>query len=106
MARELPEWIGRDNDRIPDRVRLRIFEKYGGKCMCGCLRKIYIGDEWDCDHIVALINGGENRENNLRPLLRACHKGKTAEDVEEKSKIARIRSKHLGIKPKRKWRWG
>jgi len=106
MSRELPEWVGATQDTpIPPRVRLRVFDKYDGVCMCGCLRKIWAGAEWDCDHIVALINGGENRESNLRPVLRSCHLAKTASDVDEKSKVYRLRQRHLGLRPKRKWRW-
>ena len=62
------------------------------------------GDKWALDHIIALINGGENREQNLAPILTAEHKIKTDEDLAIKSKTARIRAKHLGIypKPKRK----
>ena len=50
------------------------------------------------DHIVALVNGGENRERNLRCLCSWCHKNKTADDVAEKAKTAAVRKKHLGIK--------
>jgi hypothetical protein len=32
--------------------------------------------------------------------LRDKHREKTADDVAEKSKVARIRAKHLGIHPK------
>jgi 5-methylcytosine-specific restriction protein A len=106
MSREIPEWRGKDdNEPVPSRVRLRVFDKYEGRCMCGCYRKIWGGYAWQCDHIVALINGGENRESNLQPLLIECHEKKTADDVDEKSKVYRIRQKHHGLKPKRKWRW-
>jgi hypothetical protein len=54
-------------------------------------------DKWDCDHIIALGNGGENRERNLAPALRDKHREKTKDDVAIKSKIARVRAKHLGI---------
>ncbi len=39
-------------------------------------------------------------ESNLAPACRNCCYGKTAEDVAEKSMVARKRQKHLGIKPK------
>lgn len=98
-ARAVPEWIGKTpNASIPDRVRLRVWDAAGGRCeICG--RKIGAGERWDCDHIIALANGGENRESNLRVLCCNCHKIKTRADVAEKAKIARIREKHLGIKP-------
>src|SRR5262245_28787116 len=105
MAREVPEWIGKDdNDRVPNRVRARVFYRFEGTCMCGCARKIWPGELWECDHRIALINGGENRENNLWPLLKDHHKEKSADDVDEKSKVYRLRQRHLGLR-KSKWRW-
>ncbi|MEH6676175.1 HNH endonuclease [Phenylobacterium sp.] len=100
-GRSVPEWIGKTPDaKIPPRVRLRVFERHGGRCHLSG-RKIMPGDLWDCDHIVALINGGEHREFNLAPALRSKHREKTAEDVAEKSKTYRIRAKHTGvIRPK------
>ena len=97
MSRSVPEWIGKTDDaKIPARVRLRVFERHGG--ICGLTgRKITVSDQWDCDHIVALINGGEHRESNLQPALRAAHRKKTAEDVAIKAKDASVRKKHLGL---------
>lgn len=101
MPREVPEWIGKTPDTpIPPRVRLRVFEAYGGRCHWSG-QKIKPGDQWDVDHVVALINGGENRESNLAPILRGKpHKEKTAADVAVKSKVARMKAKHLGTWPK------
>jgi len=100
--RTVDEWIGKTPDtKVPQRVKARVFEKYDGKCHWSG-RKILAGDQWDADHIIALINGGENRESNLAPILRGKpHKEKTAQDIAEKSKIARLRSKHLGIQKKK-----
>jgi 5-methylcytosine-specific restriction enzyme A len=98
MARALPEWIGAGPDtRPPPRVRLRVFEAYDGVCYLSG-RKISPGDAWEMEHKVAIINGGENRESNLAPALKAPHREKTAIDVAEKAKVSRIRSKHLGIR--------
>ena len=100
MPRDVPEWIGKTvNTPPPPRVKLRVFEAYNGTCYRSG-RKIKPGDAWECDHIVALINGGENREGNLAPILSDQHREKTAEDVAVKSKTARIRAKHLGVYPK------
>lgn len=106
MSREVPEWIGKDdNAAIPPRVRLRVFERCGGICHLSGVR-IKAGDQWDCDHVVALINGGEHRERNLAPALRVEHRKKTAADVKLKAKVARVRKKHLGIKrPRTMTRW-
>src|SRR6202040_2761338 len=101
MARELPEWIGKtDNAAIPPRVKLRIFERDGGRCHISG-RVIRAGEVWDADHIIALCNGGSHRESNLAPALSALHRAKTADDVAEKAAVYRKRAKHLGIAPKR-----
>ncbi len=112
MSRAVEEWIGKTPDtKVPTRVRLRVFEKYNGRCYLSG-RKIGPADKWDLEDIIALINGGENRESNKAPALKEFHKVKTAKDVAEKSKVARIRAKHLGLHkssrpfPKRADPWG
>ena len=98
MSRSPEEWIGKSDDTpIPPRVRLRVFEAHGGVCYLSG-RKIRAGEPWDCDHVVALINGGQNRESNLAPALRDKHRAKTAEDVAVKAKTYARRAKHLGLK--------
>jgi len=98
-GRAVPEWIGSSPDAaIPPRVRLRIFEAHGGICHIS-RRKITASDKWDCDHIIALTNGGEHRESNLAPALRDKHREKTAEDVAIKAKGAKVRARHLGVRP-------
>jgi len=96
MARTVDEWIGAtDDQRAPPRVRERIFTRDSTCHLCKC--EIQVGQKWDLDHVKALINGGENRETNLRPAHRKCHVGKTALDLAEKAKVAAIRKKHIGI---------
>lgn len=98
MSRSVPEWIGKTDDtKAPPRVRLRIFEREKGICWLSGL-KIEPQDKWELHHGVALIAGGENRESNLFPVLRQPHKIETARQMKEKSKVARIKAKHLGIK--------
>lgn len=82
---------------------VRVFLRYDGKCQCGCRRRIRSGEKWDADHAVALCNGGEHRENNLRPLLREHHKSKTREDLAIKSRTYKSRKRNLGIR-KARWR--
>lgn len=95
MTRALPEWIGKTPDSaIPPRVSVRLFEKAGKKCQ-HCQRPLFGGDKWQVDHIIALVNGGENREGNLQVLCDWCHKKKTAGDVAVKSKTYRVKAKHL-----------
>lgn len=102
MSRDVAEWIGKtDDEPVPARVRVRVFDRYEGRCQC-CGRKIRAGEPWGCDHKIALINGGENRESNLQPLLDEHHREKTAADVAEKSRVYKKRAAHLGIrKPSR-----
>lgn len=98
MSRTLPEWIGKNDDSaIPPRVRVRIFDRYEGRCQCGCNRKITAGESWDCEDTKAIINGGERRESNLKPWLSEHHKVKTKADVAEKSRNYRKRAKHIGV---------
>lgn len=95
MARSVSEWIGdTDDQRAPPRVRQRIFDDCGGKChICGV---VIVGKKWALDHVKALINGGENRQSNLKPIHITCHAVKTVADVAEKAKVAAIRQKHTG----------
>lgn len=98
MARAVDEWIGKTDDaRAPQRVRARIFDREEGRChIC---RQPIIGKKWALDHVVALINGGENRESNLKPVHIACHAEKSAADLAEKARIASKRAAHIGAKP-------
>lgn len=99
-ARSVPEWKGRTPDEaVPPRVRARVFDRAGGKChRCG--RKI-VAETWTCEHLVALVNGGANAERNLGVTCNWCLPAKNAEDVAEKSEVARVRKKHVGIAAKR-----
>ncbi|WP_019170722.1 HNH endonuclease [Pseudaminobacter salicylatoxidans] len=101
MARPRPEWIAKhDGMNIPPRVRQRVYDRDGGVCHI-CKLPIKTGETWQADHVTALINGGEHRETNLAPAHSHCHVGKTAQDVKEKAKVAKVRGKHTGaIRPK------
>lgn len=100
MPRSVEEWVGATDDTpIPPRVRVRVFLKFDGMCQ-ECGTKIH-GKRWICDHTVAIINGGPNRETNLRPIHEQCDKHKTRRDVALKSKIYHKRAKRLGIKTKK-----
>lgn len=100
--RSVSEWVGKtDDQKVPDRVRMRVFDREGGICHLTGEKIDPVRDEWDLDHKVALILGGEHRETNLFPAKREPHRRKTAVEMKVKSKIARTRKKHLGIaKPK------
>jgi 5-methylcytosine-specific restriction protein A len=102
-AREVSEWIGRTPDTpVPPRVKDRILKRQEDKCQyCGRpfsarLKPIF-------DHRPALINGGENRESKTFAGCEFCHTPLTEADVAEKSKVADVRKKNLGLIEKRPW---
>lgn len=98
--RSVPEWIGATSDTpVPMRVKVRVFERYGGICYLS-KRRIQAGEAWEVEHVIAISCGGQNREANLAPALKEPHREKTNADLKVKSKIARIRAKHLGQWPK------
>ena len=97
MPRSVSEWIGRTDDTpVPPRVKDRIATNQGDLC-AKCHTPLTTAQ---CDHIIPLILGGENRETNLQMLCVPCHVGKTRLDVKLKSKVASIRKKRLGLKKK------
>lgn len=103
MSRSTAEWIGKtDDSRPPAYVRLRVFDRYKGICYLSNT-KIEAGDKWDLEHIIALCNGGENREDNLAPALKSPHKIKTKSDRRLKSKNDRVRKKHIGKEAERQY---
>lgn len=102
MSRSVSEWRGKtDDDAIPPRVQLRIFQKFSGICP-KCTRKLEPG-KWDCDHIIALALGGDHREMNLRPLCRVpCHSDKTRDDAALRKRFNASQKKRAGIKKRRR----
>jgi 5-methylcytosine-specific restriction endonuclease McrA len=101
MPRSVEEWIGKNDDTpIPPRVKLRIYDKYQGHCG-SCGRKIVGKLKPAFDHIIALINGGQNRESNAGLLCNECHAAKSVEDVGEKSALYNKRIGGLGFKNKK-----
>lgn len=97
-VRTVEEWVGETPDTpIPQRVRMRVFEAKKGRCH-KCTRKILAGETWTCEHVIAITNGGENREKNLDCTCCNCLPEKNAEDVAIKAKGYRTRSRHFGVK--------
>lgn len=101
MSRSVNMWIGATDDTpAPPRVRLRVWERCRGLChRCG--RLIRAGEKWTLEHLVAIILGGRNAEDNMGLTCRNCLVPKNAEDMAAKSKIARIQKRHLGVKTRK-----
>ncbi len=96
MARSTAEWKGATPDsKTPPRVRDRLRDKHPNCYLCSL--PFVAGDRVALDHVQALVNGGENKESNLRPVHIRCHATKTAEDVAEKAKVAAKRKAARGI---------
>lgn len=86
MARSVKEWVGRNDDAMPTKAVFdRLYAKQGGKdAMTGI--PFAPGDKICRDHIVPLIDGGENRESNLQLITEKQHKLKTAHEAMERAK--------------------
>lgn len=104
MARSVPEWVGKHDDAMPTiHVLLRLYTKQNGLCGCGCQTVMNMNrDEIDCDHTVALADGGENREGNLTLMLRQHHRAKTAGENVARGRVRRQKAKAFTAKRKPK----
>jgi 5-methylcytosine-specific restriction endonuclease McrA len=99
--RPVKEWIGKRPESMPGKlVMLRLYAKQNGLCACGCGMVMNLNrDQVDCDHKLALIDGGENRETNLQLLLRQHHRAKTSVENSQRAQARRHQAKAFA-KPK------
>lgn len=96
-GRKIPEWKGKTPDsKIPDVVRDRILQTWGGACYLSGI--LVAGKAWQLEHVIALADGGENREGNLRPALPDAHKVKSAAEQKRRAKADRARRASNGTK--------
>lgn len=97
--RTVEEWIADHPDQaIPTRVQERVWKRAHDRCQGPCKRPLRPRDRGQIDHVVALCNGGEHRESNLRLLCAWCHADKTKGDVTERRATLRKRKARLGLK--------
>lgn len=103
MSRAVDLWIGKTDDTpAPPRVRVRVFDREGGRCH-RCTRLIRAGETWILEHRIAIINGGRNAEDNLCLTCCNCLPVKNAEDQALKSDTYDKRRKHILPKAKKPW---
>jgi 5-methylcytosine-specific restriction enzyme A len=81
--------------------RAKIFADREGRCH-KCKRTLGPSDDWDCDHVLALENGGTDDDNNLAPCCSWCHVEKTADDHETAGHGRRAAVRHTVPKRFRK----
>lgn len=66
------------------KIRSKVFEKYGRKCLCcGATKNLSI------DHVVPLSKGGVNDISNYQPLCKSCNskKGTRKTDYRKKKEV-------------------
>jgi 5-methylcytosine-specific restriction enzyme A len=84
--------------RLTTKQRVAVFEAAGGAChICGGL--IWVGVQWDVEHVIPLALGGADDPSNWRPAHTTCHSSKThGQDVPSIAKAKRREARHLGAK--------
>jgi 5-methylcytosine-specific restriction protein A len=102
-GRRVDEWIATHPDQaIPKSVKLRIWEREGGRCYLTGLKINALKDAYEFEHVIALAHGGQHRESNIKLALKEPHKVKSADDAKITAKIRRMSLKDKGLWPKSK----
>ena len=74
---------------IPQKVRRRVYEKYGGRCAY-CGQPIAYRD-MQVEHLVPLAKGGADREENYMPSCHTCNHYKHTLTIEQfRAEIGRL----------------
>jgi len=79
------------------KTRMAILNRFDRQCQL-CRQSIIAAKGFDLDHHIPLAMGGEDREENLRPLCLPCHRLKTRGDVAAIAKAKRREARHWGVK--------
>lgn len=107
-GRTVKEWIGKTPDSVPpESVKQRVRKRFNSICQCldKCGIEIRTGMAWDAEHTIPLSMKGENRENNLTPMLTAHHKKKTAVEATVRAKADAVGRKHMRSARRKKSKW-
>jgi 5-methylcytosine-specific restriction protein A len=96
MPRAVPEWQGRTPESMPPKTVFdRLWDKQDGKDAITGI-PFTSKDRIVRDHIVPLIDGGENCESNLQLITEGTHKAKTIQEANRRAKERRVRSNARG----------
>jgi 5-methylcytosine-specific restriction endonuclease McrA len=82
-------------------VRNAIWQRFNKTCqMC-----FQLTDErgFELDHHIPLEIGGDDSDDNLRPLCRPCHRLKTKGDRTDIAKAHRREANHTGARARQPW---
>lgn len=83
-------WKHEPREFLTNNEKVELFKERGGRCH-RCTRKLYPGDLWIVEHIVALQNGGTNDWANLDVTgIKCCLKEKNAEDAAKAAKMRAV----------------
>lgn len=92
-------WNHAERKTLTGKKRAEFFLMRGGRCD-ECSGRLD-GKRYAIDHVIALSNGGDNSDRNLRLLCEPCHKPKTALDLKKTAKGKRVAIFNLGAKRSR-----
>jgi 5-methylcytosine-specific restriction enzyme A len=96
VGRKIPEWKGKTADTvIPDRVRDRVTSTFENRCYLSTI--LITTTRPEMEHVIPLSEDGDNHEYNLRPVLPAEHKIKSAIETKRRAKADAMRRKKLGL---------
>lgn len=74
--------------KIPKHVRQQVWNEYIGqdltryKCLC-CNKTVIDLTNFECGHVIAETNGGDETISNLRPICSGCNRGMGTRDMRE-----------------------
>lgn len=103
MPRSVAIWQGRTDDAMPGKLVRDRLSRAQGDCCALCRQPFGPKRRAHCDHIVPLIDGGQNCEANLQMICADCHKAKTSAEASARKKTRDIRESHIMARPASKW---
>jgi len=89
---------------MTEKRAIEVFARFDGHC-AHCKRKLFPGEDYEIDHIIALANGGTDEDSNLQLLCEGCHIIKTGGDVSDAAKGKRRYRKQFGLRKFKPSKW-
>lgn len=91
LERDRPRWrhhVVRRRQAVGDgaAARLRRLIRSDGGGPCARCRHVFEASDLEVDHIVPLIDGGTDYDDNVQALCIACHKQKTKAEARQRAR--------------------